>query len=243
MNDTIKEQGKLIQQLTTRIETCKAKSEFHQLQIDENRDEIERIDKKNRRYNLVIYGIPEENDKSARECVKDLFAELGLPFGVNHADAIYRIGPAKKGKKKLQLPILCELVRKADKGEIFKRVSKLKDKPLWKKVSIGDDLSPQQNRNRQDLRDLYALAKWEKVDVRLSGNALVIDNRRYLHKDIPNLPYDLKLADAKFVKCKGGLAFQGPATYLSNLHRVPLTYEDLDLTSVEQALVYMKALI
>ena len=80
--------------------------------------------------------------------------ELGVPFGINHADAIYRIGHAKKGKKKLQRPILCELVRKADKGEIFRRVSTFKDKPRWKKVYIGDDLSPTHNKNRQDLRDL-----------------------------------------------------------------------------------------
>ena len=182
---------------------------------------------------MIIYGIPEENNKSARDCVEELFTELGLPFGVNHADAIYRIGPAKTGKQKLQRPILCELIRKADKGKIVKRFLTLKDKPLWKKVSIGDDLSPQQNRNRQDLRDLCALARREKIDARLSGNALVIDNRRFLHKDIPNLPDDLKLSDAKLVKCKGGIAFQGPATFLSNLNRVSFTFEDLTFTSAE----------
>ena len=79
-------------------------------QVDENRDDLEKVDDKHRRYNLVIYGIPEDNDKSARDCVKELFAERGLSFGVNHANTIYRIGPAKKGRKKLQRPILCELV-------------------------------------------------------------------------------------------------------------------------------------
>ena len=110
LNDEIKEQGKVIQQLTARVETCKAKAKFYQLQIDENRDDIEKIDDKHHRYNLVIYGFPEEKDKSGSECVKELFVELGLLFGVNHADAIYRIGPAKNGKKKLQRPILSEVV-------------------------------------------------------------------------------------------------------------------------------------
>ena len=148
-----------------------------------------------------------------------------------------------KNKRKLQRPILCELIRKSDKGEVYKRVATLKGSQKWKKVSIGDDLSPLQNRNKQDLRDLCNLAKKQKIDARLSGNALVIDGKRFLHKDIPNLPHDLKLADAKLVKCKGGLAFQGPATYMSNLHRVSLTFEDLDFTSAEQAFVYMKALV
>ena len=172
-----------------------------------------------------------------------MFEELGVPFGMGHTDAIYRIGPAKKGKNRLQRPILCELVRKADKGEVFKRVSTLKNKPKWKRISIGDDLSPEQNRNRQDLRDLCAHARREKLDARLSGNALIIDNKRFLHKDIGNLPHGLKLKDAKQVECKEGIAFQGPATFLSNLHKVTLTYEDLSFTSVEQAFTYMKALI
>ena len=47
----------------------------------------------------MIYGIPEGDDKSARDCVQELLTEMGLPFGVNHADAIYSIGPAKKGGK------------------------------------------------------------------------------------------------------------------------------------------------
>ena len=243
LQDEVKEQGKLIQLLTTRVEMCESMSKFNQIQIEENRDDIDRTDDKSRRHNLVIYGIPEEDGKSPRENVKELFVELGLPFGINHTDAVYRIGPARKSKRKFQRPILCELIRKSDKGEIFKRVATLKGKPNWKSVSIGDDLSPKQNRNRQDLRDICALAKKQKIDARLSGNALVIDGRRYLHKDIPNLPHDLKLADAKLVKCKGGIAFQGPATYLSNLHKVSFKFEDLDFTSVEQALVYMKALI
>ena len=99
LSKEIKEQGKLIQCLTTRVQECEAKSKFPPLQINENRDDIERIDNKHQRYSRVIYGIPEGNDKSTRDCVQELFTEMGLPFGVNHADTIYSIGPAKKGGK------------------------------------------------------------------------------------------------------------------------------------------------
>ena len=243
LQQEVKEQDKLIRKLTERVLVCEAKSDFQRLMIEENREEISRIDAKSRRHNLIIYGIPEEDGIQPREQIKELFDELGLPFGMGHTDAIYRIGPKKKGKHKLQRPIYFELIRKADKGEVLKRVSSLKNKPKWKRVSIGDDLTPELNRNRQDLRDLCALARREKIDARLSGNMLIIDNKRFLHKDINNLPHRLKLKDAKQVRCKEGIAFQGPATYLSNLHRVPLVYEDLDFSSVEQAFVYMKALI
>ena len=45
------------------------------------------------------------------------------------------------------------------------------------------------------------------------------------------------------MRCKEGIAFQGPATYLSNLHKVAVVFEGLDFTSAEQAFVYMKALV
>ena len=229
----VEDQGKLIQKLTDRVQACEAKVEFQHILVEENREDIAQINVKNRRHNLIIYGIPEEDGKQPRHQVQELFEELGLPFGMGHTDAIYRIGPAKKGKNRLQRPIFCELVRKADKGEVFKRVSSLKDKAKWKRVSIGDDLTPEQNRNRQDLRDLCALARREKIDARLSGNALIVDNRRFLHKDINNLPHGLTLKDAKQVRCKNGIAFQGPASYLSNLHKISFVYEDLDFTSAE----------
>ena len=132
-------------------------------------------------------------------------------------------------------------VNSSGSREIFKHVSVLKTIPKWKRVSIGGDLNPQQNRNRQDLKDLCALAKRREINARISGNTLMIDDKRFLHRDITNLPYNLSLADAKQVTCEDGLAFQGPAIYLSNLNKV--SYEGLSFTSAEQAFVYVKALM
>ena len=44
LSKEVKEQGKLIKQLSTRVQECEARSKFHQLQLDENREEIEKID-------------------------------------------------------------------------------------------------------------------------------------------------------------------------------------------------------
>ena len=68
------------------MESCEAIAKFHALQIDENRVDLEKNHDKQRRHNLMISGIPEENNKIARDCVKDLFTEVGLTFGVGHTD-------------------------------------------------------------------------------------------------------------------------------------------------------------
>ena len=243
LQNLVTERGKVIRKLADRVQTCEATIQFNQLQIDENRAGIGKSDGETRRHNLIIYGIPEKENTSPREQIQELFEDMQVPFGMGHTDAIYRIGPKKQGNRKLQRPIFCQLIRKSDKGEIYKHVANLKEKQQWKRVSIGDDLTPEDSRNRQDLRDIATLAKKRNIDTRVSGNALVIDGKRFLHKDIKNLPHNLKLADAKQVSCKDGIAFQGPATYLSNLNRVNFTYEELSFTSVEQAYVYMKAMI
>ena len=43
LSKEVKEQGKLIRQLTARVKTCEATAKFHQIQIKENRDDIKKI--------------------------------------------------------------------------------------------------------------------------------------------------------------------------------------------------------
>ena len=108
--------------------------------------------------------MPEKENISPMEQVQELFEEMQIPFGMGHTDSNYL---EKQGKKKLQRPIFCQLIRKSDKGEIYKRVATLKGKQKWKIVSIGDDLTPEDSRNRQDLRDIATLAKKRNIDTRV----------------------------------------------------------------------------
>ena len=74
-------------------------------------------------------------------------------------------------------------------------------------MAIGDDLSSVENRKWQEPRDIAARVKRRNIDVKLNGNALIIEERHHLCKDIPNLLHDLKLADAKQITCKDGICF------------------------------------
>ena len=83
----------------------------------------------------------------------------------------------------------------------------MKGNQKWAKVSVTDDLSPEENRKQQNLDDLCNLAKKNDIDAKVSGAALVVECQRFTYKKLDKLPHNLTLADAKQISCKGGIAF------------------------------------
>ena len=242
LRSIVTEQGKLLQSVIKRLETCESKVDFHKCLLDENQKEVQQLQSDKRRHNLIIHGLKEENDTSPRQQVQNLFHDMGLPFDLEGTDAIYRIGRKPKQGQRPR-PTVCELTRKYNKGEIYRRIKNLRDKPKWAKVSITDDLSPEENRKRQDMRDLCNLGKAQRRDIKLSGSTLILEGKRFTHRKIDQLPRSLNLANAKVIPCKDGLAFQGPLAFLSHMFACPITYDGQNHTSAEQAIVYQHATI
>ena len=83
----------------------------------------------------------------------------------------------------------------------------MKGNQKWAKVSVTDDLSPEENRKQQNLDDLCNLAKKNDIDAKVSGAALVVEGQQFTYKELDKLPHNLTLADAKQISCKGGIAF------------------------------------
>ena len=234
------EQGKLLKSVIHCLETCESKVDFHKCLMDDNVRELQQIKADKRRHNLIIHGLKEEADIGPRQQVQSLFKDMGLPFDLDAADAIYRIG-RKPRQGQRPRPLVCELTRKYNKGEVYKRIKNLRDKPKWAKVTITDDLSPEENRKRQDMRDLCNLGKAQRRVVKLSGSTLILEGKRYTHREIGQLPKSLNLAEAKVTPCKDGLAFQGPYAYLSHMYACPIVYDGKDYTTAEQTIVYKHA--
>ena len=93
------------------------------------------------------------------------------------------------------------------KHEIYRNVYKRKNIKKWKGVYLQDDLTPQGQEKKKDSRAIYAFAKSKGIDIKMRGNNLIIDSVRYGPDN--KLPHDLSIANAKTVKVKDGLAFQG----------------------------------
>ena len=103
----------------------------------------------------------------------------------------------------------------------------------WRNVYLNDDLSPEEQHKRREMRCIAALAKSRGIRCQLKNGGLVIDDQRYTHSDMERLPYGLSMTEAKIVKVDDGTAFQGHHAFMSNMFHVNIKYEGHTYSSAE----------
>ena len=117
------------------------------------------------------------------------------------------MGPNKQTATRPR-PILVIFPYLRMKSCVFRNAYKLKTIESRKNTYLSDDMSPEQQSQRRDLRCLHALARSKGIDSKLRGDTIVIENVSYNHGEIGCLPHDLTLENAKIVKVQDGYAFQ-----------------------------------
>ena len=130
LKSRLDEQDKNMAALLYRIETCESTLKLQRGQLEESKREVSQLKSENGRHNNIVHGIKEIAMQSPREIIKELFCAIGLPDIINNTDTIYRLGAKpKNGKRSRARPIFVEMIRKADRGEIYRHIKNLKDKP------------------------------------------------------------------------------------------------------------------
>ena len=92
-------------------------------------------------------------------------------------------------------------------------------------MSVSNDLTPEAARKKADLRAVLNLAKLKGINAGWKGQAIVVNEKRYTHSNLNELPNELSIENAKTLKIDHGIVFQDEHSFLSNFHRAPpLTY-------------------
>ena len=107
---------------------------------------------------MVLEGYDEAKDEHLRTEVATLFRDLGLDYGAEKVESISRKGKYIPDAKRPR-PVVMYLNSKTVKGDVFKNIRKLQDKPKWHGVSIVDELNESEKRQYNDLRSIFFLAK------------------------------------------------------------------------------------
>ena len=226
--------------LEKRIEQLENSASYQAAIINKQAEKLASLDNDKRRSNLIIHGVKEKDSPPPRQVANDLFTELGVPFGEGDCDYIYRIGPSQQGNDRPR-PILIQLTKLRHKGEVFRNVHKLKDKAKWAPVHISEDLTDENSRKQRDLKAIAALATDLGYEARVNGLTISIDGKKFTYNNIDQLPDDLTLSAAKTIKVKNGIAFQGPHSPLSAMHKCPIVDGDNDYKSLEQGYFHKAA--
>ena len=202
-----------------------------------------KIEEAERARTVLIEGLSEPKGREdLRQLIDDLFSELGLDYGNEKVDAIFRLGRVSKDRPDFKRPIVVKLSNRGIKGDIFRNVRQLQGKKDWRGISIMDQLDEQERREYNDLRSIFFLAK--KVGVKrlkLRQRSIVIDGYAYRHADLGQLPYRLTLKNATTVITPDGIGFKSVHNPLSNLFPCAVEHGHYEYKSVEQALQYLKA--
>ena len=163
LKSRLDEQDKNMAALLYRIETCESTLKLQRGQLEESKREVSQLKSENGRHNNIVHGIKEIAMQSPREIIKELFCAIGLPDIINNTDTIYRLGAKpKNGKRSRARPIFVEMIRKADRGEIYRHIKNLKDKPKWTRVTIMDDQTPEENQKTRSQGHLYSCKTKER---------------------------------------------------------------------------------
>ena len=114
-------------------------------------NKLQELETQRRAHNLIIEGIAETANENIRLKVDKLFEVLGLEFGQDWCDTIYRMGQKKQTTTRPR-PIFISFPYLRLKTMVLGNAYKLKDLEGRKYPYLTDDMTPEEQSKRRDLR-------------------------------------------------------------------------------------------
>lgn len=183
-----KETNKKLDELTGKMDEEREKKERElaslRAEMEELREQIadckrreERREKHERRLNIIVRGIKEEeqeNNNGTKEKISKIINEqLGL--GNVRVECAERLG--RKSGDRIRL-VKAKLANELEKNEIMKNKFKLKNTPIF----VGDDLTYEQREGRRHLREKMAEARAKGETAYMRGDVLTIHRENRMIK-------------------------------------------------------------
>ena len=156
MSDEMTKLTTSINGYTDQITELEATVKTQKVTIHELTEKINDLETLNRSHNLIVEGIAKSNNENVRSKIDELFEDLGLDFGAEWCDLIYRKGPKKQTTQRPR-PIFVSFPYMRLKHQVLRNAYKLKEKEERKFTSLSDDLTQDQQSKRwlpQRLREV-----------------------------------------------------------------------------------------
>lgn len=193
---------------------------------------------------VTIDGIPETNEKSTVNAVIDRIREdTGTEFIETDFESIYRVGQYRGGGEEGEATgrprqIKVKLANDKARDKIMDCRGKLQP-AVWVNEVHPDDY----RRRKIMLRELVKyLNKKKDYRVVIEAGGIRVNGQFYEPAQFDSMPDDCHPRLVQMLDVQdGGIAFAGEWAYMSNMHRCPLHWSDLDFNSSEQALQFAKA--
>lgn len=205
------------------------------------------LDNRSKLTNLKIDGKYEDASEDLRKFVTEM-ANYLIPSGLDTAAVLsaYRLGkpqpPQTKPGQRHPRPrtIMVTFRNVQDRNLVFYARLKLRDNNNYRAIYLNDDTTTMTRKAREDYRSVAALAQTKGNNIKVHGDGIVIDGRKYRHGEADQLPSELSLAKAKTVQVDNGLFFSSEHSFLSNFYPAPVVDQGIIYPTAEHRLQALK---
>lgn len=200
---------------------------------------INDLENRSRACNIKIDGKAENETENLQDFVGELIRFVNTTGGNNiTVVSAYRIGrkPLRNGSLPQPIrprPILVTFSNTVDRNAVYYSRTKLKDSECYRGIYLNDDVTVLTRKHREDFRSVAALARTAGAEVRVHGDGVVLDGKKFRYVDADLLPPCYTLAKAKTVKIEGGLYFHSEHSFLSNFHHSPIVEDGIVYSTAE----------
>lgn len=261
-NKKVREMNELIDNQREQVETFQATAEKIEQNIEQNLavEMDKKIEKKfqqlaqeshfqslreqayDKRSNLIITGLPEDEQKSTHDLVTD---HLGNTLGIKDVvvKAAYRLGPTPTDQSAYDRPILVKFNNLQQRNRIWKKRQTITGENDNRKIRIQADLPKEL---REGIQMLYRVAKAAaKMDqfqsARVFNYQLEIDGKLYQPSQLEDLPNEIRPSTLATPRSESSLAFFSKNSILSNHFPSEFTVKEQKFYTVEHYLAVKRA--
>lgn len=209
--------------------------------------QINELENRTKQTNIKIDGKYEDSTENLKQFVNELFSFL-VPTGLdpNAVIAVYRIGkhqlpqtnPNQRHPKPRTIMVTFRSV--SERNTIYYSRTKLRENNNYRQIYLNDDITEMTRRSREDYRSVAALAQKYGNAVKVHGDGIIIDGRKYRHGESDHLPTNLSLAQAKTVQEDESIYFCSEHSFLSNFFPSPIIDQGFIYPTAEHRLQAMK---
>ena len=179
-NEQIKSEIRdLRQQLNTEIGALKSKNEELEKENAELKNKINSIERRSKKYNIIVYGVEESENETNRDVLKILNEILHITYSISNFRDICRIGQATQGKIR---PVILEVLNYQLKLDILARAkANYKDLNITK-IYFAHDYTSEDYQKRKYLSEQLKAAREKNYIAKIRKNVLIVNGEDTLMK-------------------------------------------------------------
>ncbi|CAH0560522.1 unnamed protein product [Brassicogethes aeneus] len=187
----IKEENKLL-----RSELCKVKLEIKneidilknknielEQQVTNLQNKIRQIEKKQKKFNIIVYGLPGEEKETSANFFKLLDDCFSIGCSSKDIRDIYRIGK-NTGNPQKPRPVLLELISYSLKVEILKKAADKIETLKTKNISLTPDFESEEYQQRKLLYKYSKEARDKGLSTKILKGKIIIDKKEYSYEEL-----------------------------------------------------------